>query len=54
MLFASDEPESVTDIMLPEHRSAFGFEISPRSRHAVSTVYSGYRDTLVYTFRTAA
>jgi Rps23 Pro-64 3,4-dihydroxylase Tpa1-like proline 4-hydroxylase len=51
MLFARDDPESVSDILVPTHRSAFGFEISPRSHHAVSTVHAGYRDTLVYTFR---
>ncbi len=54
MIFESDEPASVTDVMLPVHRSAFGFEISDRSHHAVSTVHSGQRDTLVYTYRKAA
>lgn len=51
MLFEGDDPESLTDIVLPAHRSGFGFEISPRSHHAVSTVHSGVRDTLVYTYR---
>jgi Rps23 Pro-64 3,4-dihydroxylase Tpa1-like proline 4-hydroxylase len=50
MLFGGDEPESLTDIMLPAHRSAFGFEISTRSHHAVSTIRDGHRDSLVYTF----
>lgn len=53
MLFARDDPESVTDVMLPVHRSAFGFEVSARSHHAVSTIHEGHRDTLVYTFRRA-
>ena len=54
MLFANDAPEGVTDVMLPVHGSAFGFEISERSHHAVSTIHAGQRDTLVYTFRKAA
>jgi Rps23 Pro-64 3,4-dihydroxylase Tpa1-like proline 4-hydroxylase len=54
MIFERDAPESVADVMLPVHRSAFGFEISARSHHAVSTIHSGSRDTLVYTFRNAA
>ena len=54
MLFADNDPESVTDVILPSHRSAFGFEISARSFHAVSTIHAGSRDTLVYTFRRAA
>ncbi|MFT8783585.1 cyclophane-containing peptide 2OG-Fe(II) oxygenase YhhC [Acetobacter syzygii] len=53
MVFERDEPDSVIDVMLPVHRSAFGFEISERSYHAVSTVYSGSRYSLVYTFRRA-
>jgi Rps23 Pro-64 3,4-dihydroxylase Tpa1-like proline 4-hydroxylase len=53
MLFARDNPDSVTDVLLPAHRSAFGFEISERSHHAVSTIHEGQRDSLVYTFRKA-
>lgn len=53
MIFKSDDPESVTDVLLPTHRSAFGFEISDRSHHAVSTINHGSRDSLVYTFRKA-
>ncbi|MGP7795514.1 cyclophane-containing peptide 2OG-Fe(II) oxygenase YhhC [Sphingomonas sp. CLY1604] len=51
MLFADDDPASVTDVIVPDHRSAFGFEISARSHHAVSTIRSGNRDTIVYTFK---
>ena len=54
MLFSENDPESVTDVMIPAHRSAFGFEISAGSFHAVSTIHAGRRDTLVYTFRKAA
>lgn len=54
MMFSGNDPESVTDVLMPAHRSAFGFEISARSFHAVSTVHAGSRDTLVYTFRRAA
>ncbi|WP_165191638.1 cyclophane-containing peptide 2OG-Fe(II) oxygenase YhhC [Caulobacter soli] len=54
MLFCEDDPASVTDVLLPAHRSAFGFEISERSHHAVSTIHAGQRDTLVYTYRKAA
>ncbi|MGA9580763.1 MAG: cyclophane-containing peptide 2OG-Fe(II) oxygenase YhhC [Allosphingosinicella sp.] len=51
MLFEEDRPESVADMVLPVHRSAFGFEISECSHHAVSTVHNGVRDTIVYTFK---
>lgn len=51
MLFAGPSPEDVTAIFEPTHGSAFGFEISNRSFHAVSTVRDGERFTLVYTFR---
>jgi hypothetical protein len=36
---------------LPEHRLAVGFEISPRSYHAVSEVLQGTRYTLCYSLR---
>lgn len=51
MLFADSYPESLVDVVFPTHRSAFGFEISSRSHHAVSTIHAGVRDTIVYTFR---
>jgi Rps23 Pro-64 3,4-dihydroxylase Tpa1-like proline 4-hydroxylase len=51
MLFGEDDPESLRDIVLPTHRTGFGFEISRHSHHAVSTVHAGVRDTLVYTYR---
>lgn len=51
MLFSDDAPETLTDVLLPEHASGFAFEISERSHHAVSTIRSGERFTVVYTFR---
>jgi Rps23 Pro-64 3,4-dihydroxylase Tpa1-like proline 4-hydroxylase len=51
MLFRSETPESLHNILLPIHGSGFAFEISPRSFHAVSSINSGERYTLVYTFR---
>lgn len=51
MLFETERPESVAAAFLPGHRSAFAFEISPRSYHAVSTIRAGERYTLVYTFK---
>lgn len=51
MLFSGDGPEHLADVLLPEHGSAFAFEISPSSFHAVSTVRAGRRFTIVYTFR---
>jgi Rps23 Pro-64 3,4-dihydroxylase Tpa1-like proline 4-hydroxylase len=51
MLFSSPAPESVQNVLLPIHGSGFAFEISPKSFHAVSSIISGERYTLVYTFR---
>lgn len=51
MLFGSRAPEDVRAIIEPTHGSGFVFEISDRSFHAVSTIKTGERFTLVYTFR---
>jgi Rps23 Pro-64 3,4-dihydroxylase Tpa1-like proline 4-hydroxylase len=51
MLFNSNQAEDVASAFLPVHGSGFAFEISSRSFHAVSTIRSGERFTLVYTFR---
>lgn len=51
MLFSSPRAEDVQAAIVPVHDSAFAFEISPKSYHAVSTIASGERFTLVYTFR---
>jgi len=50
MLFSSDAPESLQSVLLPTHGSGFAFEISPNSFHAVSSINTGERYTLVYTF----
>jgi Rps23 Pro-64 3,4-dihydroxylase Tpa1-like proline 4-hydroxylase len=50
MLFSSDSPESLQNVLLPTHGSGFAFEISPNSFHAVSSINTGERYTLVYTF----
>jgi Rps23 Pro-64 3,4-dihydroxylase Tpa1-like proline 4-hydroxylase len=54
MLFSSPSPDDVRRVIRPLHGSAFAFAISHRSFHAVSTVRSGERYTLVYSFRDAA
>lgn len=51
MLFNSQRADDVAKIVKPLNNSAFGFEISIRSNHAVSTVYDFSRYTLVYTFK---
>jgi Rps23 Pro-64 3,4-dihydroxylase Tpa1-like proline 4-hydroxylase len=54
MLFGSDAPESLQSVLLPTHGSGFAFEISANSFHAVSSIRTGERYTLVYTFRRKA
>lgn len=51
MLFAGEAPESLRHVIMPTHASGFIFEISPTSFHAVSSIRSGERFTLVYTFQ---
>jgi Rps23 Pro-64 3,4-dihydroxylase Tpa1-like proline 4-hydroxylase len=51
MLFGSKVPEDVRFVIEPIHGSGFAFEISDHSFHAVSTIRTGERFTLVYTFR---
>ncbi len=50
MLFGSSSSGDVQRVIRPLHRSAFGFSISDRSFHAVSTIAEGERFTLVYSF----
>jgi len=50
MFFNSPDPADVHQIFHPTHNSAVGFAISPNSNHAVSTIHSGERFTLVYSF----
>ena len=51
MLFSSPNVEDIARLLRPVHGSATAFEISPASYHAVSTIQSGERYTLVYSFR---
>ena len=53
MLFGSAAASDVRRIVRPLHGSSFAFEIGPQSFHAVSTIASGERYTLVYSFRDA-
>lgn len=50
MLFSEAEPESVRKLIKPINGSIQAFAISPKSYHAVSTVHSGERFTIVYSF----
>lgn len=51
MLFRSGNAQDVSKIISPVSNTAFGFEISDRSFHGVSTVHHFLRYTLVYTFK---
>ncbi|MBN6716022.1 2OG-Fe(II) oxygenase [Pseudomonas capsici] len=50
MIFSDRTPESLSSAFLPLHNTAFAFEISPRSFHAVSAINSGKRFTIVFSF----
>jgi hypothetical protein len=50
LFFDGPEPSSVSKIFRPVHNSAIGFQISRVSNHAVSTIQSGERFTLVFSF----
>jgi Rps23 Pro-64 3,4-dihydroxylase Tpa1-like proline 4-hydroxylase len=50
MLFRGPQVEMLDDVISPTSRSAFCFEISSSSYHAVSQVYQGDRYTLVFSF----
>lgn len=52
MLFGSASNQDLKRVVRPLHGSAFSFEISPTSYHAVSTIHGGERFTLVYSFKT--
>jgi Rps23 Pro-64 3,4-dihydroxylase Tpa1-like proline 4-hydroxylase len=51
MIFASASADDLRRVIRPIHGSAFAFAITPRSFHAVSSVRSGERFTLVFSFR---
>ena len=53
MLFGSASPEDLRRVLRPTHRSVMAFGINPQSFHAVSTVRTGERYTLVFSFRVA-
>jgi Rps23 Pro-64 3,4-dihydroxylase Tpa1-like proline 4-hydroxylase len=50
LFFNSSTPADIHRIFRPSHNSAVGFAVSPHSNHAVSTIHSGERFTLVYSF----
>jgi hypothetical protein len=50
LFFDGPRAEDVSKVFQPTHNSAIGFEISRESNHAVSTVHSGERFTLVLSF----
>ncbi len=51
LLFSSHNVEDVSKVLQPINNSAFGFEISDKSYHAVSTVRNFFRYSIVYTFK---
>lgn len=51
LLFTSSKPENIAKIVKPVDNTAFGFEISRQSHHAVSKIYDYTRYTIVYTFK---
>ena len=51
LLFNSSDSLDMSKVVRPVHNSAFGFEISKRSHHAVSKIYNFTRLTIVYTFK---
>jgi Rps23 Pro-64 3,4-dihydroxylase Tpa1-like proline 4-hydroxylase len=51
LLFKSSKPEDMDKIVKPVDNTAFGFEISRKSHHAVSKIYDYTRYTIVYTFK---
>ncbi len=54
MLFAGPRVEDIARVIRPAHASATSFEISPLSFHAVSTIHTGERFTIVYSFKRVA
>lgn len=50
LLFNSDDPADIHKIFFPIHDSCLAFHISDHSHHAVSTIHSGERYTVVYSF----
>lgn len=50
LFFKGSGSGAVEKVIRPVHNSAVGFEISPKSNHAVTTIHSGERYTVVYSF----
>ncbi len=50
MLFNSRDPSDIHAILRPVHLSAFAFEISPTSYHAISEMHGNVRYSIVYSF----
>lgn len=51
LLFNSADSKDMSKVVSPVDNSAFGFEISRNSHHAVSKIYDFTRYTIVYTFK---
>jgi len=51
LLFNSSDADDISKIISPLNNSAFGFEISKSSYHAVSKIFNFIRYTIVYTFK---
>lgn len=51
LLFNSSDSKDMAKVVSPINNSAFGFEISRKSHHAVSKIYDFKRFTIVYTFK---
>lgn len=51
LLFNSSSAQDISKVVKPVDNSAFGFEISKNSHHAVSKIYNFVRYTIVYTFK---
>lgn len=53
IVFSSPDAEDIYRVITPQHNSAVGFAIQKNSHHAVSTIYSDIRYSLIFSFRTA-
>lgn len=51
VMFSSADAEDIYQVISPMHNSAVGFAILGNSHHAVSTVYSATRYSLICSFR---
>jgi len=51
LLFNSSKVDDMSKVVSPVNNSAFGFEISKKSHHAVSKIYDFIRYSIVYTFK---